>query len=790
MDALEDDRSSSGPEEERESLACDSDYEYDDGDDEVEDVGKSGWLEDHHKTKRWEKKEAELRAAMASSGEGAEKLKLELRDKTAGGLGCVVGGAGVPTHAFSGAASFKLGKLERAHGYGHVELEVRFTIDLYPFFPPLVRLRPRFGGGALARVAMLPQLQLSSWNSVGGMQPVFEAIADALGADARAAAGGAARTHPTSADGAYTDLEHVLMRLGLLTETRAARAAPSTTPRRRRGAAPRAAPARRGARRWRTTRRRATTAASRARAARPPRPRRRLCPGRAREQGKRKARAYWAKGTGYGHDNSEAAVTWDVDAYVAAQREKDRLVGDVLRRALGLLRREGDLDDGDARVVAGSALVPVLAAYARNESLLDASRHAALYGVAMELLSALALRLAAPAAGAADDDRDDGAAPALAAEKLAREARGDATRADGEPEALVDLVFALKRRLAVFHGRRAGRRARAPAARRPRPWPRPPRRRGPRRGAGRAGRQRRGGRGPHAAHRALSTTPAPLSARSSAARGARGAREAAPRRARGAATRSRKRAREAPGGGDDAEATYRKAMRPLQYDEADEAAAATWRLAAPSAARSHPAFARRLAQEHRGLFIFDVRFPPTYPSGPPSVQLTTGRCTVRFNPNLYECGKVCLSLLGTWEGRAGETWNERTSTLLQVLVSIQALIFVPDPYYNEPGYEQQMGTPAGDAKSDQYRANVKQNTVKWAMLDALKNPDPSFKDVAEKHFKLRADTILRDLDPAAGAPASGGPPPAGDNRFWQLHAKAFEAQRAELGNLLAALPPV
>ncbi|KAH8048049.1 hypothetical protein JL720_15911 [Aureococcus anophagefferens] len=205
MDVPEDDRSSSGPEEERESLACDSDYEYDDGDDEVEDVGKSGWLEDHHKTKRWEKKEAELRAAMASSGEGAEKLKLELRDKTAGGLGCVVGGAGVPTHAFSGAASFKvlaadllalqhaaesrnladggdrprastsrprpptnvyhwrvllsrfppgspmaaeLGKLERAHGYGHVELEVRFTIDLYPFFPPPALVAARGGGAA------------------------------------------------------------------------------------------------------------------------------------------------------------------------------------------------------------------------------------------------------------------------------------------------------------------------------------------------------------------------------------------------------------------------------------------------------------------------------------------------------------------------------------------------------------------------------------------------------------------------------------------------------------------
>ena len=46
---------------------------------------------------------------------------------------------------------------------------------------------------------------------------------------------------------------------------------------------------------------------------------------------------------------------------------------------------------------------------------------------------------------------------------------------------------------------------------------------------------------------------------------------------------------------------------------------------------------------------------------------------MRFNPNLYNCGKVCLSLLGTW---AGPGWNPKTSTLLQVLVSIQSLIMV------------------------------------------------------------------------------------------------------------------
>ena len=51
-----------------------------------------------------------------------------------------------------------------------------------------------------------------------------------------------------------------------------------------------------------------------------------------------------------------------------------------------------------------------------------------------------------------------------------------------------------------------------------------------------------------------------------------------------------------------------------------------------------------------GCFVFDIYFPPNYPKVPPKVNLdTTGAGTVRFNPNLYNCGKVCLSLLGTCE---------------------------------------------------------------------------------------------------------------------------------------------
>jgi len=48
---------------------------------------------------------------------------------------------------------------------------------------------------------------------------------------------------------------------------------------------------------------------------------------------------------------------------------------------------------------------------------------------------------------------------------------------------------------------------------------------------------------------------------------------------------------------------------------------------------------------------------------------------VRFSPNLYNDGKVCLSLLGTTESwNEAQRWNPKESSLAQVLISIQAQI--------------------------------------------------------------------------------------------------------------------
>ncbi|XP_013417535.1 baculoviral IAP repeat-containing protein 6 [Lingula anatina] len=148
-----------------------------------------------------------------------------------------------------------------------------------------------------------------------------------------------------------------------------------------------------------------------------------------------------------------------------------------------------------------------------------------------------------------------------------------------------------------------------------------------------------------------------------------------------------------------------------------------------------------------GCFEFDVYFPQDYPNSPPLINLeTTGNHIVRFNPNLYNDGKVCLSVLNTWHGRPEEKWNSQTSSFLQVLVSIQSLILVSEPYFNEPGYERSRGTPSGTASSREYDANIRQATVKWAMLEMLKNPTPCLKEVIHKHFWLKRREITAQVE--------------------------------------------
>lgn len=142
---------------------------------------------------------------------------------------------------------------------------------------------------------------------------------------------------------------------------------------------------------------------------------------------------------------------------------------------------------------------------------------------------------------------------------------------------------------------------------------------------------------------------------------------------------------------------------------------------------------------HDGLFFFDVFFPRDYPNVPPQVYYHSGG--LRLNPNLYNCGKVCLSLLNTWSGNKNEKWLPGTSTILQVLVSIQGLILNTKPYFNEPGYARLSGSAEGEMRSLQYNEDTFLLSLR-TMVYLIRRPPKSFEDYVKGHFCSRAQDIL------------------------------------------------
>ena len=84
-------------------------------------------------------------------------------------------------------------------------------------------------------------------------------------------------------------------------------------------------------------------------------------------------------------------------------------------------------------------------------------------------------------------------------------------------------------------------------------------------------------------------------------------------------------------------------------------------------------------------FVLDFHLRDEFPQKPPEVYFHSWTFGVgRINPNLYEEGTVCLSVLGTWpEGEKTEAWNPERSSVLQVVVSLLGLVLVAEPFYSE-----------------------------------------------------------------------------------------------------------
>ncbi|XP_049576139.1 (E3-independent) E2 ubiquitin-conjugating enzyme UBE2O isoform X2 [Syngnathus scovelli] len=144
-----------------------------------------------------------------------------------------------------------------------------------------------------------------------------------------------------------------------------------------------------------------------------------------------------------------------------------------------------------------------------------------------------------------------------------------------------------------------------------------------------------------------------------------------------------------------------------------------------------------------GLFLFDIQLPNIYPSLPPLFRYLS-QCSGRLNPNLYNNGKVCVSLLGTWIGKGTERWTSKSS-LLQVLISIQGLILVNEPYYNEAGFDSDRGLQEGYENSRCYNEMALIKMVQ-SMTQLLQNPVEVFKQEIREHFVSNGWRLVHRLE--------------------------------------------
>ena len=140
-----------------------------------------------------------------------------------------------------------------------------------------------------------------------------------------------------------------------------------------------------------------------------------------------------------------------------------------------------------------------------------------------------------------------------------------------------------------------------------------------------------------------------------------------------------------------------------------------------------------------GIYYFTFRMPKSYPFINPDVKFKTTDGNIRFNPNMYECGKVCLSILGTWSGPG---WSPIQS-IKSVLLSIQSL-FNDNPLINEPSYE---GYNKDNPLSKNYIEYIRYNNYNFALLEMLKQKEfyPYFNEIIKKHFLDNYKDIIEDI---------------------------------------------
>jgi ubiquitin-protein ligase len=174
----------------------------------------------------------------------------------------------------------------------------------------------------------------------------------------------------------------------------------------------------------------------------------------------------------------------------------------------------------------------------------------------------------------------------------------------------------------------------------------------------------------------------------------------------------------------------------------------------------------------KGFYFFDLTYPEEYPMTPPimkyctqgfltlnnnsNINKTNNLVKVRFNPNLYTNGKVCISMLNTWKGPG---WVP-TNTASNIFVAIQALVFNEEPLRNEPGFENSSQTII-----DTYTKIIEYSNIKTSIIEQF-NKDlgqfEMFRNIIKSYIKenisiydTNIENIIKNKNEIVNSPAYG-----------------------------------
>jgi ubiquitin-conjugating enzyme E2 Z len=143
-----------------------------------------------------------------------------------------------------------------------------------------------------------------------------------------------------------------------------------------------------------------------------------------------------------------------------------------------------------------------------------------------------------------------------------------------------------------------------------------------------------------------------------------------------------------------------------------------------------------------GFYFFEIHYPANYPYSPPHVVYCTNGENIRFNPNLYTNGKVCVSILNTWRG---EQWTP-CQTITSLLLTLCTLL-CKDPLLNEPG------VTTSHADFDKYVKIIDYKNIDISILKIVNKsigvyPEKFdfFYSIVKEQFIKTSDDILKYLE--------------------------------------------